>query len=242
MNILIFFSGLSFSRKNDTNVKIHIHEKDQFLDFSGRMGHEVKTGEKVSAQINIHEVHQLERKFDDPHKTHGQASIENTTKHGTVCKDMAYDPCILNELSKSMIDETDDRCLVPWFPKEYSLNYIGNHTVCTKENDINSSFNIYYKRITNQQNDCNKPCKSIVLNIGGKNYEKNENQTFGVGLFYFSMTSTKTTEKYLYSFTSMFAEIGGYLGLLLGYSFLDLASTIHDVCLKHPWSKIGASR
>ena len=87
------------------------------------MGHEVKTGEKVSAQINIHEVHQLERKHDDPHKTHGQASSENATKHGTVCTDMAYDPCILNELSKRMIDETNDRCLVPWFPTKYSLDF-----------------------------------------------------------------------------------------------------------------------
>ena len=227
-------------RKNNNSVKIFIHRKHQFLDFSGRMSHVVKMGEKISAQTNIHEAHQIDREYDDSHEISGQRGREKAAKHGTVCKDIEYDSCILNELSKRMIDDTTSKCLVPWFPQQYSLNYIGNHTVCTDEKDIVSSFNIYHKRITNQQNDCNRPCKSLVLNIGGKNYEKKENQT--LLYLYFSMTSAKTTERYLYSFTTMFAEIGGYLGLLLGYSFLDLVSTIPTLSLKCPWSKIGSSR
>ena len=34
-------------RKPEVNVKIHIHEKNQFFDLSGRMGHEIKIGEKI---------------------------------------------------------------------------------------------------------------------------------------------------------------------------------------------------
>ena len=204
------------------------------------MGHEIKKGTKVSFQINIHEVHQLEKKYNNPHVTHGQSG-EDVNQYDTLCTEMEYDPCIYKALTKSMIQETEDRCVVPWFPMEYSKEQIGSHTVCTKEQDINKTYYTYWNRITNQRNDCNKPCKSVVLNIGGKNYEYKNETNPGIGLFYFSMTSTQSKEKELKSFLSLVAEIGGYMGLLLGYSCLDLASTIRNASEKRSLRRIKAS-
>ena len=221
-----------------------MHEKNQFLDFSGRMGHEINQGEKISMQININEVTQKELGMKNQHSD--ELIGENPTGFETICTPMIYDNCMYEKLTKAMIEATDENCTVPWFPTEFSIGLIGNHTTCSNEKDVNTSYWIYYKRITNQQNDCNRPCKSMVLNIGGKNYEYNEdqtkdNQTYGIGIFYFSMTSTKTEESYLYSFSSLIADVGGYLGMLLGFSFLDFASAIQILAQKKPWMKLMAT-
>ena len=43
-------------------------------------------------------------------------------------------------------------------------------------------------------------------------------------MFYFRKDVKKTTEYFLYSTLSMLAEIGGYVGLLLGVSLFNLSS------------------
>ena len=202
------------------------------------MGHEINHGERVSLQININEVIQIEKELDMKNKYSGE---DNPTGYETICAEMIYDDCIYEKLTKRMIDETEENCTVPWFPSRFSKDLIGNHKVCSEENDVNKTFWIYWDRITNQENDCNRPCKTMVLNIGGKNYVQNENQSQGVGLFYFSMTSTKTEELYLYSFSSLIADIGGYLGMLLGFSFLDFASAIQILAKKQPCKNQFAS-
>ena len=231
--MLFLLSIVEFQiRKPNVDVRIHLHEQHQFLDFTGRMGHEINRGEKITAQINIHDVEQLEREFHDPHSSdHQPGGIAQ--EYSTTCSAKHYDECIYNQLTKRMLKESETNCVVPWFP--------GNYTVCTQENDINTTFSIYWNRITNQLNDCNTPCKSTVLNIAGKNYRKDNSLNYGTGIFYFSATSTQSKEHYLYTFTSMVAEIGGYLGLLLGYSCLDLASAIRDASQKRHMRKIKTS-
>lgn len=225
-------------RKPGIDVKIHIHGKHQFFDFSGRMGHTIKAGESIHSQVSINEVHQLPTYYTSVDNVHHQS--ENEAKHyETVCSEIKFDECIQQELTRQMIHQTDENCLVPWFPTKYSIEQIGSHQVCTKENDVNASYWIYYNKITNQQNDCNRPCKSIIVSVGGKNYNYNKNNNYGTAMFYFSMTSTKTMENYLYTFTNLFAEVGGYLGLLLGYSCLDLASSMWYLAKKKPWRGIS---
>ncbi len=43
-------------------------------------------------------------------------------------------------------------------------------------------------------------------------------------VFYFRLDVKKTTEYFLYSPLSMIAEIGGYVGLLLGISLFNVSS------------------
>ena len=48
----------------------------------------------------------------------------------------------------------------------------------------------------------------------------------GLIWFYFEKRVVMSKENYFYSGNSLFAEIGGYLGLLLGVSFLNFASWV----------------
>ena len=59
------------------------------------MGHQIKSGEKISSQINIHDVQQLE---SDRHSYHDQS-----------CSYSSYDHCIYNKLETQMIKNTEDR-------------------------------------------------------------------------------------------------------------------------------------
>ena len=206
------------------------------------MGHEIKPGERISTQINIHEVHQLPKYYTSDDTENYQYKNTATKQYDTVCSEINFDECIQKELTHQMIQGTEEKCFVPWFPTKYCMEEIGSHQICTKEKDVNASYWTYWNRITNQQNDCNKPCKSIVVSIGGKNYNYDENTNLGSVRFYFSMTSTKTVEHYLYTFTNLFAEVGGYLGLLLGYSCLDLASTMRHLAETKPWRGFTLSR
>ena len=134
-SLILFF----IFRKPEINVKIHIHEKNQFFDLSGRMGHEIKVGEKISSQINIHEVHQLPKYFNRNEMSSDAIENQTVKKYDTVCSDINFDECIQKELTRQMISATEDKCVVPWFPTLYSIEQIGNHTVCSKEKDVNTS-------------------------------------------------------------------------------------------------------
>ena len=97
-----------------------------------------------------------------------------------------------------------------------------NGSICTKENDINTTYSIAWKRVTNAMKDCNEPCRSLVVNTGGKNqHQRNNTWNNGEILFYFSSNAFKSDEHDLYPLRAFIAEFGGYLGLLLGYSLLD---------------------
>ena len=61
-------------------------------------------------------------------------------------------------------------------------------------------------------------------------------------LFYFQLQVVTSKQEYFYSGLSLLAEIGGYLGLLLGVSFLNLASWAAELIqsmLKYSTLRIG---
>ena len=192
------------------------------------MGHIIKLGEKIQAQVNSHAVRQLDKENKDPHgsHTHETHGVTRMSKgHATTCSKLSYAGCIYNQLTALMMEQTEDNCTAPWFPGPW----MNNSKICTKDKDINTTFWIYWNRVTNRMEDCNRPCNQLVLNIGGKNTEKTTNNTISNFYLYFASNSQQSQEHDLYPFLSMMAEIGGYLGLLLGYSCLDLASYISNL-------------
>ena len=61
-----------------------------------------------------------------------------------------------------------------------------------------------------------------------------EREEYAWGVFYFRRDIKTTTEYLLYSLLSMLAEIGGYVGLLLGASLVNIGSVnsyFLDKCL-----------
>ena len=96
--------------------------------------------------------------------------------------------------------------------------------ICTKYSDVNTTFWIRHFRVTNQQKDCNTPCRTVSANLGAKNYLNHsmENQNYARLDLYFSPRATVTKEHYLYTVLTFISEVGGYVSLILGYSFFEL--------------------
>ena len=203
-------------------ARIYIHEKNQFLAFNGRLGHSVMIGEKNYVSLNIHEVNQIRRISQ-----HDHSDLPDTTfEHEYSCDDTPYDKCIWDRISREMIARTEDNCTVPWFPP----HELSNGKICSKEKDINIAYSLYLKRITNARKDCNEPCRVLILNQSGKNYRgMNETWDHGMIFFYFSTSSFKSTEEFLYPIEVLIAEFGGFMGLLLGLSILDIVFKFVDI-------------
>ena len=73
-----------------------------------------------------------------------------------------------------------------------------------------------------QKNDYPVPCKNMLVSVGGKNSEKNKDKDLATAFFYFAPRAVLSEENYLYDVDTLLAEVGGYVGLLLGFSFAHL--------------------
>ena len=74
-----------------------------------------------------------------------------------------------------------------------------------------------------QMKDCAVPCQSLLVSVGAKNAEKSSSDSYGDIYFYFAQRVILSEENPFYSFLSLMAEIGGYVGLLLGVSLFHFA-------------------
>ena len=151
-------------------------------------------------KINYVDFHQL------------QKETENGTKS---CGKEEYNNCMYSKLAGWMKNETEDGCTVPWI--------LDDKKICTKDADINKAFWIYWNRVTNQRKDCLSPCNQLLIDVGSKDIDRkplNNNQTSQL-LLYFPPRVLRSNENYLYTILTLLAEIGGYMGLLLGYSLFN---------------------
>ena len=71
-------------------------------------------------------------------------------------------------------------------------------------------------------------CKFTIVNLSPPVIEERNEDTF-ITTFYFPKDVKSTFEYLLYDSLSMVAEIGGYLGLLLGFSCLDITVIFNNV-------------
>ena len=199
----VFFCSLE-------EVKIYFHAPQQFLDISGRMGHKMFKGKQVYTKVNYLDLHQLEKTLNDDQKS---------------CSKESYNKCMYSMLSTWMKNKTEDGCTVPWI--------LDDKKICTKQNDIDTAFWIYWKRVTNQQKDCLTPCHQLLIDVGPKDVQPLKDDSTGKVLIYFPPRLLKSTERYLYTILTLLAEIGGYMGLLLGYSLFNFATLVNELLDVH---------
>ncbi len=74
----------------------------------------------------------------------------------------------------------------------------------------------------------------VLVSIGAKDVEvagKNvsDSAPFGQTIFYFPSRVVVSKENYFYTVLSLLAEIGGYVGLLLGVSLFHLAAGLSQI-------------
>ena len=168
----------------------------------------------MESQADVTEIIMLGRYLQEK-RDYG---IARSTTGKKSCSNEAYADCIYDMLDRLMRKSTEDNCTVPYIR--------GADSICTKPNDINTTFWIAWNRVTNQLKDCNLPCHYVTANLGAKNYIKNNisDQEHATLYIYYPSRLSKATEHWHYTTLDLFAEIGGYVGLILGYSLFNLAS------------------
>ena len=86
------------------------------------------------------------------------------------CMECNYDSCMYGALVDHMHSKSQSEggCTVPWV---LDKNFEASTKICKEKNNINSTFWEAYNRVTNQQDDCPVPCKSLLVSLGATNYK-----------------------------------------------------------------------
>ena len=113
--------------------------------------------------------------------------------------------------------------------------------ICTDENSANNASLIFEKAKAVYGGKCLRPCQYLqtlmitTLTNTWMNPQKlkfNGKKAFSKITLVFQPAVKKTTAYYSYGTLSLFAEVGGYLGLLLGYSLYNVTELIDFFRLK----------
>lgn len=191
---------------------IFIHHFGQFLSPNSRSRVDVEKGKFVKIAIN-HEVVQL---------LSGEDFGNCVDNYGN---DGSFDSCMYSNLHRLMMEQVG--CTVPWLPDKSNI--------CTQESKRKEAFDVYQANRRNQKDICPNSCLFTNMYFGppvtGVNGVERQNVAWGV--FYFRRDIKTTNEYLLYTLLSMLAEIGGYVGLLLGASLVEFGkinSFLLDLC------------
>ena len=129
-----------------------------------------------------------------------------------------YDHCITEKMYQLMMNETG--CTVPWVTNK--------NKICSDKTSSKKAFQIYQENRRNQNGICPNSCNFTDVNLGPPIIENGKNSIARI-VFYFKQ-DVKTSHEYLiYTELSMLAEIGGYVGLMLGISFVNIGSLINKI-------------
>ena len=178
----------------------------------------------MESQMTIKDYIILERdevEYDEDDLFNFKSEDANKT-----CTNEVFDDCVYDVMAKEMKDNTGDKCTAPYVRDPIRI--------CTKERDIYAASKIATNLISNGEHGCLNPCHWVTVDLGAKNYQTDNLKNFTFDDYalldlYFLPTATKNREKLLYTILHLFAEIGGYLGLLLGYSMFSFFGWINQV-------------
>ena len=102
-----------------------------------------------------------------------------------------------------------------------------NSKICTKKSDVRAAISVASSMTKSVSKHCQSPCNTMQVSVLGNNVV-GEGRPGGkpqVRLFFQSKVMIGR-EEYLYNFLSFFAEVGGYVGLILGFSLLNLTQLV----------------
>ena len=76
--------------------------------------------------------------------------------------------------------------------------------------------------------DCLNPCSTMSFTFGFPVFADHFDENIGEAKFYFKSQITVRSNVLVYEETQLLAEIGGYIGLILGFSLLDLGKFLQS--------------
>ena len=143
-------------------------------------------------------------------------------RNGRTCSKDSYDSCLYTMVKRLMVENTKDNCTAPWVPN--------NDNICIEAKDISTCYWIWKNHVQADAGDCILPCHSIFVHLEAKEYDIiNDSKEYAILYLYFPTNLVQSKEHFLYHSNNLFAEIGGYVGLLLGLSFLDLCIWANNI-------------
>ena len=126
--------------------------------------------------------------------------------------------CVYDKLDR-IKEHTKTNCSVPW------AKNIGN--ICTDVNDAREALNQALD-ITSSigLSKCPRWCQSMPMKISGSYGRGSLSSSI---TFNFQAIVPTSTEEYLYLFPNLFAEVGGWVGIMVGYSLVTLLDALFDL-------------
>ena len=145
--------------------------------------------------------------------------------------DNLFDITLYSRINEEL--DKNFRCTVPFLPAIRS-NFTGNISeICNEPNKSMSALNLYdFLRSSGQSNICGTPCEGMDVYLGLPFISKTEENWGHIKIYLKSTIKIKRTVLD-YTFLSLVAEVGGYVGLLLGISVVKLVMNMNSFCTRH---------
>ena len=124
--------------------------------------------------------------------------------------------CIYNKV-QAIQETTLTNCTVPWAKN--------NTNICSDPNDARRALSMAEYITSVGTRDCPNWCQSMPMKFSGGPTKGGFSSSL---TFHFQPLIPTSTEKYLYTFLNFFAEVGGYTGIIFGYSLLTFADSLYE--------------
>ena len=202
-----------------------LHMPNQYHYTSNGVSYSIDTSKKTVYQIGFSNHQQLERT-----KANGRMS----------CKKHNYDKCFEDLQYRRMVEVSIDNCTAPWYEKSMvldarlfviqpliftSFRANDNSNICTKAKDVNATVWVSQDMLQSIRQYCPSPCYTMQVSASGDNVVQAKAGKPQL-ILYFQTRIQMGDENYLYPALSLFAEVGGFMGLILGYSILNMAEFV----------------
>ena len=143
-----------------------------------------------------------------------------------VCGKSYFQTCLKNTLAKNL--KTKYNCYIP------ILSYDKNTKVCSTKIILQTIKTwIYHMKSRADFEDCKnlKPCDDIMYKL----VDKYESEEWRLEITFNNKLVTFVSDSYIYTIRSLFADLGGVIGMLLGLSVFGLFETVLDKIQHHSW-------
>ena len=139
--------------------------------------------------------------------------------------DESFDATLFNRINQDL--ENKFNCTVPFLPY-FKSELTGHETrVCREENkSMEASKRYDYLRSSGQSSLCPSPCEGMDIYLGLPFISKAESNFTYIKIYLKSSVKIKSIV-YDYTFLSLVAEVGSYVGLILGISVVNIALNIN---------------
>ena len=147
-----------------------------------------------------------------------------------------FDDTLYNRINEKLKDKLN--CTVPFLPAIRSklTGYVTG--ICKKTNQSLQAVKVYdYLRASGQSTLADPPCTGADIYLGLPFISNTEENVAYIKIYLKSTVKIKSTVLD-YKFLSLVAEVGGYVGLLLGISCVKVLITINSFFMRHLQQKL----